>query len=152
VDRQRCVVNGAAISLVGVVRDTHGPTVATDSAMKIRSPGGAHYPRTIGDLDHNHRRAVEIHDAHGCGHGRLGVVGDKRLQPQGIGPATLVACPGTRRCTVVFHTHEQDAAGSVCQTHDGLDKLTIIQRAAKLPFELDVIALSPGDLGLYSPH
>jgi hypothetical protein len=138
--------------LVGVVWDTHGSTVATDSAAKIRSPGGAHYPRTIGDLDHNHRRAVEIHDAHGCGHGRLGVVGDKRLQPQGIGPATLVACPGASRRTVVFHTYEQDAAGSVCQTHDGLDKLTIIQRAAKLPFELDVIALSPGDLGLYSPH
>jgi hypothetical protein len=53
-----------------------------------------------------------------------------------------VAWPGTGQRTVVLHTHEQDAAGSVRQTHDGFDEFTIVQRAATLPFELDVIALS----------
>jgi hypothetical protein len=84
VDRQGCVVNGSAINLVGkhlvgVVGDTRGPTVAADSAAKIGSPGGAHYPGTVGDLHDDHRSAVEIHDAHAGGHGRLGVVGDERL-------------------------------------------------------------------------
>ncbi|HEX6523202.1 MAG TPA: hypothetical protein VF070_24870 [Streptosporangiaceae bacterium] len=123
--------------LVGVVRNTGRPAIASDGPPDVRTPRRSHHARAIRHLHDQDFCILDPDDPRDHGKRRLCHVRDQRLDPQRIGASRLVPGPGAADHPVILDAYQKHTAGPVGETHHRLDQVTIVQPFALLALELD---------------